>query len=102
MPEWSIVIAKNPLVLQTSYLPSSITLVIVFLAIILAFTTKNLAQKLTASFLILLFTTTVSLLFFLEDYSLRRLIIESKFDISYFAIELPFILYSIGFKSGIN
>ena len=96
MPPWDVVRENNPLSLQTSYLPSYVYIILIVLSFIFSFKIKTLKHLLLSSFFVILLSSLFSFFFFLKHFSFHQLVLNSKFDISYFSMSLPFLIFSIG------
>lgn len=86
----------NPFVLQTNYLPTFMILISMLFAFFISFLVKNFYEDfyIYASISILL-PILSSFLIFLNIYGIEKIILYSKFDLSYLTIIFPFILVEI-------
>jgi hypothetical protein len=95
-PDLQTLKSCNPLVLQTSYLPSYIHLIALLLPFYFSFKIKIFENDFyIACSLLILFPTLLAFMIRLNTIGFEKILTESYFDLSYLSIVLPFILYEI-------
>ena len=94
-PDYETLIQYNPLLLQTHYTPLLVNLISLALPIYVSFKSKNFDQIILFSIIILLLPIAYSFINALVLYGFNNTIISNAFDISYFGILIPFIIYSL-------
>ena len=95
-PSIEILKNYNPLVLQTSYLPSYIHVLAVILPFYCSFKIQNFNTSLFRfSIVLILFPTIVAFYMVCITHGFNASIIQNKYDISYLSIVLPFLIFEI-------
>ena len=94
-PDYETLIQYNPLLLQTHYTPLLVNLISLALPIYVSFKSKNFNQIILFSIIILLLPIAYAFINALVLYGFNNTIISNAFDISYFGILIPFIIYSL-------
>ncbi len=95
-PSIEILKNYNPLVLQTSYLPSYIHVLDVVLPFYYSFKIQNFNTSLFRfSIVLMLFPTIVASIWFGITHGFNASIIKNKYDISYLSIVLPYLIFEI-------
>ena len=95
-PSMEILKNYNPLVLQTSYLPTSIHLLAIILPFIFALNIKDFHNSyFKHAVILMLFPAFISFCFFWNEYGFKEIILNHKSDISYLSMVFPFLIYEI-------
>lgn len=86
----------NPFVIQSGFLiPSSFTILFIFLAFIFSFFVKGLSDKFFYSGLSLCLSILIYAVYHIIHFGLTEAFINSKVDISYFIFCMPFLMMSM-------
>ncbi len=84
----------NPIQLQTSTLPTFLGLIFMFAPFILSLFLKDFYQVLIYASLLLFLPVLTAMLISINKFGFDRAIHLSLFDISYFNMALPFVIFS--------
>jgi len=101
LPAWEIVKEKNPLVLQTSFLPFYFNFIFIIVSILLSYII-NKNRIIWWSFVIIFIPVLISAFLLVNRFGIEKALLQSKFDISYFNMSLPFIIFWLGTKFSTN
>ncbi len=85
----------NPLKLQTSTMPTFAGFIFLALAFWTSFYSNKIYHIITYSFLLLFIAVFFTFLLFIFKYGIKRSIHLSLFDISYFDMSLPFLVFAL-------
>lgn len=95
-PDWQTFIRYNPFSLQTSLLPPYVYIVALVLPFFLSFKVKKFSTDyFLVSLVLMLFPILVAFGLMWTKFEFKELIFESRFDISYLSLVLPFVLIAI-------
>jgi len=95
-PSFSIVMEKNPFVLQNSQLPFILSLFCILLPCIIAYHVKNINRLLRYSVLLLALPVLTALGLYMMKFGIWPAIRDSRFDLSYLNIITPFLIIYLG------
>lgn len=95
-PSFSILMEKNPFVLQNKQLPFMLSLLYILLPCILAFRVKNINRLLCYCVLLLSLPVLSALGLYMIEFGIWPAIHDSRFDLSYLNIITPFLIIYLG------
>ena len=90
--------SNNPFELQNRQLPIWISFATILVPLFFSFKVTNTKSLIRSSAVFLLFPIVISFMMSVERNGLYRNVFESYFDISYFNIAMPFLLFSFVFN----
>jgi hypothetical protein len=96
-PTFSILMEKNPFVLQNRQLPFILSLLYILLPCIVAYRVKNMNRLLRYCVLMLALPVITALGFYMIEFGAWPAIRDSRFDLSYLNIITPFLIIYLGY-----
>ncbi len=96
VPDLETLLNFNPLILQTTQVPSSFILISLILPFILSFYHKGIpVNYFNYAVILLLLPVSIGFIIKIWEYGFIITLLESKFDISYLSLVFPFLIYAI-------